>query len=81
MVREAPSATQVHLDLAMRAWSHYNRRNVLPAEGAWLDQTRSFLACVDLIDAESAYWQIQVDEHHQRQAEAARRQSQATRRR
>ena len=76
IVREAPMGMQVQLDLLMRAYSHYDRRNVLPSQGAWLDQSRSFLAGVDLIDAERGYWdQIRID-HEQREMDRARKSSQ-----
>ena len=56
IIDAAPTHMKVHLDLLMRSHSHYTERNVLQAEGGWLDQSRSYLACVDLIDSERAYW-------------------------
>lgn len=79
ILAEAPRPLQLKVDLLLRAYSHYDRRNVLPARGALIDQTRSFLACVDAIDAERGFWeQIRVDEmeHERKRSEALRRQSQ-----
>jgi hypothetical protein len=73
MVREAPRGMQVHLDLLMRAYSHYDRRNVLPAAGAWLDQSRSFLCGVDLIDSERGYWDKIRTEHEWREMERSKK--------
>tara|TARA_R110002110_G_scaffold171854_6_gene374501 strand:- start:3378 stop:3569 length:192 start_codon:yes stop_codon:yes gene_type:complete len=50
---------------------HYDTRNVLPAVGGWLDQTRSFLYCVDLIDSEKAYWENLATEEVERQRKGA----------
>ena len=76
MVNEATPGLRVHLDLLMRAYSHYDRRNVLPAAGAWLDQARSFLAGVDMIDAERSYWDGLLHDHQEREMERTRRQQQ-----
>ena len=81
MLRDLNQQQQVQLDLLLRAYSHYDRRNVLPADGAWLDQSRSFLACVDLLDAERGYWQDHVREHQEREAERQRLASMQKRRR
>lgn len=81
MLREAHPGLQVHIDLLLRAYSHYDRRNVLPVQGAWMDQSRSFLAGVDLIDAERGYWEGQLRDHQEREMERARRMSQSTQRR
>ena len=80
MVAEAPVGMRLHLDLLMRAYSHYDRRNVLPSRGAWLDQSRSFLAGVDLIDAERAYWDSMRIEHDQLELERSKKISQPQRR-
>jgi len=56
MVKESPAGFAANLDLLLRAHRHYDERNALPARGAWLDQTRSFLVCIDLIDAERGFW-------------------------
>jgi len=81
MIREAPPSLQVHIDLLLRAYSHYDRRNVLPVQGAWMDQSRSFLAGVDLIDAERGYWDTQLREHQEREMERSKRQAQVQKRR
>ena len=81
MVAEAPLALRVQLDLLMRAYSHYDRRNVLPSEGAWLDQSRSFLAGVDVIDSERAYWDKIRVEHERRDLERSKKASQSQSRR
>ena len=76
MLRETPQYLQVKIDLLMRAYSHYDRRNVLPVAGAWLDQSRSFLSCVDLIDAERGFWDRIRNDHDMREMERAKAQSQ-----
>lgn len=81
IIRETRPALQVHIDLLLRAYSHYDRRNVLPVRGAWLDQSRSFLSGVDLIDAERAYWDGILHEHQEREVERSRMKSQAAQRR
>ena len=81
MVAEAPLALRVQLDLLMRAYSHYDRRNVLPSEGAWLDQSRSFLTGVDVIDSERAYWDKIRVEHERRDLERSKKASQSQSRR
>ncbi len=78
MINESPKGAQVHVDLLMRAYMHYDTRNVLPAEGGWLDQTRSFLYCVDLIDSEKAYWEGMMDEEMERQRKKAELARQST---
>jgi hypothetical protein len=74
VLREAHPALRVHIDLLLRAYSHYDRRNVLPVQGAWMDQSRSFLAGVDLIDSERSYWEAQLRDHQEREAERSRQQ-------
>ena len=71
IIREAPRSTQAVIELLIRAYSHYDRRNVLPAPGGWLDQTKSFILCVDLIDAERGYWEGLLNEHHDRERQRA----------
>ena len=77
MISEAPLGLRVQLDLLMRAYSHYDRRNVLPSEGAWLDQSRSFLAGVDVIDAERGHWDKIRVEHEQREMKRSQKISQS----
>ena len=76
MLRKTPQYLQVKIDLLMRAYSHYDRRNVLPVAGAWLDQSRSFLAGVDLIDAERGFWERIRNDHDMREMERTKAQSQ-----
>lgn len=61
----------------MRAYHHYDSRNVLPSSGAWLDQTRSFVMCVELLDSERAYWEKVLHDHQQREAERISRSASA----
>ena len=67
IIGNASTATQIKLDLLMRSYVHYDSRNVLPVEGAWLDQSRSFLACVDLIDSEKGHWEGLRQAHTERE--------------
>lgn len=71
IISEAPPGLRMSLDLLMRAYSHYDRRNVLPAQGAWLDQSRSFLLAVDLIDAERGWWERILSDFQEREAKRA----------
>jgi hypothetical protein len=77
IVREAAPGVQIQLDLLMRAYSHYDRRNVMPVAGAWMDQSRAFLAAVDLIDSEKGYWDEIRRDHSERELERAKVASQA----
>ena len=84
LIRNSSTSVQIKLDLLMRSYAHYDSRIVLPVEGAWLDQSRSFLACIDLIDSEKGYWENLRQEHTEREiqrAEAARAASAAKGRR
>lgn len=76
MVNEAPPWFRVQLDLLMRSYSHYDRRNVLPAQGAWLDQSRSFLSGIDMIDSERSHWEYLRIEHDRKEQERSRKMSQ-----
>ena len=71
IIKNSSASTQLHLDLLMRSYHHYDARNVLPVSGAWLDQSRSFLVCVDLIDSEVGHWEQLMHEHHEREAKRA----------
>ena len=64
---------KIHVDLLMRAYSALDKRNILPVQGAWLDQSRSFLAAVEVIDAEKGYWDGVLHEHQQRKMAQQRR--------
>lgn len=76
MVRESSSHLRMQLDLLLRSYSHYSRHHVMPSTGAWLDQSRSFIAGVDVIDNERAYWDNLRLEHEQREIEKSKKQSQ-----
>ena len=56
IVAKSHPALRVHLDLLMRSFRHYTERGALPVTGGWLDQSRSYLAAIDLIDAERSHW-------------------------
>ena len=75
IVAEGPPGMAVHLDLLMRAYRQYDKRSILPVGGAYLDQSRSFLAAVEVIDAEKAYWEQELHEERQRKADAESRAS------
>jgi len=79
MVTSAPQSLRLHVDLMMRAYHHYDRRNVLPAQGAWLDQSRSFLACVEIIDSERNYWEGVLHEHQEREMKRMQAQTKSPR--
>ncbi len=77
MVKEAGVGMQTHIDLLMRSYSHYDRRNVLPVDGGWLDQSRSYLSCIDIIDSERSYWEGILQEYQERQRKVAEMKSKA----
>lgn len=72
IIESASPRTQAQISLLFRAYAHYDKRNVLPAHGAWLDQTRSFFSGVDLIDSERAYWEAILHDHERREIERSR---------
>jgi hypothetical protein len=76
MANEAPQHQRMQLDLLLRAYSHYSRHHVMPSTGAWLDQSRSFIAGVDVIDNERAYWDNLRLEHERKEMERSKKQSQ-----
>lgn len=80
MVRERGVGMEKQIDLLMRSYSHYDRRNVLPVVGGWLDQSRSYLACIDLIDAERGFWETTLHEYQDRQRKSEEMRAKATRR-
>ena len=79
-VFEAPPHLRSRLDLLMRAHRHYDERNVLPAQGAWLDQTRSFLMCIDLIDAERGFWDQVLHDYQEKKRKEIERRNKANKR-
>ena len=80
VVKGCGVGVEKQIDLLMRSYSHYDRRNVLPVVGAWLDQSRSYLACVDIIDAERNFWERALQEYQERQRKVAEMKSKAPRR-
>lgn len=52
ILSKAMPSTQVGVDLLMRAYLAYDSRHVLPVGGGWLDQSRSWVACCEIIDHE-----------------------------
>ena len=73
LLSDATPPLRSKIDLLMRAYFHYDKRNVLPAEGGWIDQTRTFLAGVEIIDAEKGRLERVRSDKQERDAEAARR--------
>ena len=77
IVAEGPTLLTVQLDLLMRAYRQYAKRSILPVGGAYLDQSRAFLAAVEVIDGEKAYWELEMHEEQRRKMESERRRAQA----
>jgi hypothetical protein len=75
VIEEASVGLKIHLDLLMRAYSALDRRNIMPVAGAWLDQSRSFLAAVEVIDAEKGYWDETLHDHRTKKLEQQQRQN------
>lgn len=83
LVKSAPALTQVHLDLLIRCYVHYEARHALPVGGGLLEQSRSFLAACEIIDAERGRLTALVEakrERDQRAAAARAKQAQRGRR-
>ena len=72
----APGYLQHQVDLLLRCYLQYDNRHTLPVEGGLLDQTRSFVAWCEIIDAERGRYESMKEEKRQRDSEAARRKSQ-----
>tara|TARA_R100000315_G_scaffold40807_1_gene17627 strand:- start:185 stop:433 length:249 start_codon:yes stop_codon:yes gene_type:complete len=81
MIKDAGVGVQTQIDLLMRSYSHYDKRNVLPVDGGWLDQSRSYLACIDIIDAERSFWEDILRDYQDRQRKVAEMKSQGPKRR
>ena len=83
VIESAPTHLRIHLDLLMRSYRHYTERNALPVEGGWLDQSRSYLSAIDLIDAERSRWDgVRIAyQEKKRASEAKQARSQMPRRR
>jgi hypothetical protein len=83
IIESAPTHLRIHLDLLMRSFRHYTERNVMPVVGGWLDQSRSYLAAIDLIDAERSRWDSVRTEYEEkkRASEARKARSQMPRKR
>lgn len=54
------------------AWNQYEGRHVLPAEGAWLDQTAQFVDGCAVMDRERNAWDDRKEQKRQREADAQR---------
>jgi hypothetical protein len=79
IVNGAPTPMKIHLDLLMRAWRQYHTHGIFPVEGAYLDQSRSFLAAADLMDSENTFWELSIRDEQRAKAESERRRSEASR--
>jgi len=51
-LREASVPDRTTVELLLRTYLHYDNRQVLPASGGLLDQTRGWLAACEIIDSE-----------------------------
>lgn len=72
LLRDAPAATRVGVDLLMRAYIAYDARHVLPVGGGLLEQTRSFMAACEIIDDERGRLQQMVHQQQEQDARAAK---------
>lgn|GEM_PF-2017558 len=74
VLSEAPPLERVQVDLLMRAYLAMDRRNVLPVDGGFIEQSRSYLQACEIIDAERARYEEmkEAKRERERQAEKAR---------
>tara|TARA_R100001530_G_scaffold49516_1_gene36999 strand:- start:1499 stop:1765 length:267 start_codon:yes stop_codon:yes gene_type:complete len=52
LLKAARPDVGVQVDLAIRAYLHYDGRGALPVSGGFADQSRSFIAACEIIDGE-----------------------------
>lgn len=73
VVNEAPPHQRLQVDLLMRSYLQLEARHVLPVGGGLLDQTRSFVSALELIDAERARLESIKEEKRERDRQARER--------
>lgn len=62
---------RVQVDLLMRAYLAMDRRNVLPVDGGFIEQSRSFLQACEIIDAERGRFEEMKEDKRERDRQAA----------
>ena len=72
-LKDASPQHQMWVDLLMRAYIQMDARHVLPVDGGLLNQTRSFVAACEIIDAERGRLETLKQEKRERDREAAQR--------
>lgn len=73
VVNDAPPHQRLQVDLLMRSYLQLEARHVLPVGGGLLDQTRSFVSALELIDAERARLESIKEEKRERDRQARER--------
>ena len=66
LLEDAPAHTQVQVDLLLRCYLQFDSRHVLPVDGGLLDQSRTFVAGCDIIDAERGRYESMKEEKRER---------------
>jgi hypothetical protein len=71
VLSEAHPLMRVQVDLLMRAYLAMDRRNVLPVDGGFIEQSRSFLQACEIIDAERGRFEEMKEDKRERERQAA----------
>ena len=63
---DASPPTQLQVDLLMRCYLQFEARHVLPVDGGLINQTRSFVAGCEIIDAERGRYEAMKEAKRER---------------
>lgn len=63
---DAPAPQQLQVDLLLRCYLQYEARHVLPVDGGLINQSRSFVAGCEIIDAERGRYEAMKEEKRER---------------
>ena len=81
ILAEAHPGLRLQVDLLLRSYLQLEARHVLPVDGGFLDQTRSFISALELIDAERARLESIKEAKRERDRQAQQRSMSSPRRR
>ena len=79
VIESAPDGVRRAAGRAMRAYTQFDQRGVLPSGGGYNDQTPHFMQVVELVDHERSRWQGDLNQHRERERERIRRRTQTPR--
>ena len=63
---DASPPTQLQVDLLIRCYLQFEARHVLPVDGGLINQTRSFVAGCEIIDAERGRYEAMKEAKRER---------------